>query len=1092
MRRGLLPALLALTVLFGLATEAVAQTTPVATVNSLVPDGVTEGSRVHMQVNLNPAAQNSNIFVNGTVSQSGDFLASNIVGSQQFEFPDNGTTIFLGYGPRSVNDTIDEPDGSVTLTINAGTGYTVGTPSSVTVVVKDNDPTVVSLARVGSGAVPAGGKVEFTVMLGRALVTGETIDVPLSIGGTGVITGDWSLAKKSGATNTGVALRDTGTATPKVRFEGAGAQTATLELAVTAGEGKTLAIALGADSDFDDSSLGTNVGGGADPHNTNNRFDVAIPPAPVCASSDLMEKAKRYYVSNASRAPHYGANWFRVLVAFGARVPEQWTRDSRRITPYTAAEARRSARVWSGWAPFVTALECLEVPTAPAAPVVSIAGGAGITEGGTARFTLTATPAPAGTVTVGVYVKHINIGLAGTQDHARSVVIGPDGTGTLEVATVNDLKQWPNGTIRAGLLPGKGYRVGAEPDDAASVRVANDDFPASTPTLSVSDATASESNRDCFSGYWPCMTFTVTLNRAPAAGKHVWFSWRTRESTPVSARGSSHPRDYYHRRGWVRFSPGDPLTKTFRVLLAKDSENEGAETFEFVIENPIGATIADGVGVGTITNSDPMPAAWLSRFGRTVAEQALDGIAGRMAAPRTPGVAGAVAGAALGAGAADVPALPAPSGFAHDAQGFGNIETPAHTLTLGEALRGSHFTATGAEDAGGGSLAVWGRAAQSRFDGREGTFSLDGETTTAMLGADYARGDWLLGLALMQSEGDGGYADRETGPQTCPEGMDATVCEGAVQAGDGDVEASLTAAIPYAALEASERLKLWGALGVGNGEVTLDPAMGGTLQSDLTWRMAAAGARSALLGAPDDDGLALALVSDALWARTSSEKTNDLAASDSDVTRLRLGLEGRWMHPLDGGGHFTPKLEAGMRHDGGDAETGFGVELGGGLAWSAPTLGLSLDIEGRTLLAHGDNDLEDRGFAASLAFDADPSTARGASFSLRQTLGGQAQGGLDALFGADPLDKRTGGEADSRWTAEAAYGLPAFGGRFTASPHAGVGLSTGARDYTLGWRLTPAADTNAPGLTLGVQATRRESTGVAPEHAIGVELGARW
>ena len=100
-----------------------------------------------------------------------------------------------------------------------------------------------------------------------------------------------------------------------------------------------------------------------------------------------------------------------------------------------------------------------------------------------------------------------------------------------------------------------------------------------------------------------------------------------------------------------------------------------------------------------------------------------------------------------------------------------------------------------------------------------------------------------------------------------------------------------------------------------------------------------------------------------------------------------------------------------MRHDGGDAETGFGVELGGGIVWTDPALGLSLDVSGRTLIAHGNDDLKDRGYAASLAFDPDPATQRGPSLSLRQEFGGQAQGGLDALFQPATLEDRTGSEA---------------------------------------------------------------------------------
>ena len=611
--------------------------------------------------------------------------------------------------------------------------------------------------------------------------------------------------------------------------------------------------------------------------------------------------------------------------------------------------------------------------------------------------------------------------------------------------------------------------------------------------------------------------FTVTLSEKVDWPVHVYYA--TRDSTPVSAVAG---QDYLAwKQSWrlrARFRPGQTETQ-IHVVLYNDSHDEDAETFEMVLSEPgvngpegVSVSIADAVAVGTITNSDPMPAAWLARFGRTTAEQALDGIAGRIAAQRSAGMEGTLAGRSLklvpGAqGPADATgAAPGTSSgndaLAHSAitgafgdDGFGHRATPAQALTMREALLGSHFTATGETDASGGSVAMWGRAAQSRFDGHEGSFSLDGEATTAMLGADYARGNWLVGTALMQSAGEGGYADTDVTPraasQTCPEGVEDVVCSGAVREGDGTVEASLTAAVPYAALEASERLKVWGAAGYGSGEVTLKPAMGGALESDITWTMAAAGARSALLRDPGEgSGLALALTSDALWARTSSEKTHELAASDSDVTRLRLGLEGSWRNALEGGGHFTPKLEAGMRHDGGDAETGFGVELGGGLAWSAPTLGLNLDVSGRTLLAHDDDDLKDRGFAASMAFDPDPASERGPSLSLGQSFGAQAQGGLDALFAVDPLEDRTGAEAQSRWTAEAAWGFAAFGGRFTGSPHAGLGLSTGTRDYTLGWRVAPAA--NGHDLSFGVRATRYESDAAAPTHGVGVELEARW
>ena len=636
--------------------------------------------------------------------------------------------------------------------------------------------------------------------------------------------------------------------------------------------------------------------------------------------------------------------------------------------------------------------------------------------------------------------------------------------------------------------------------------------PKPLPTLSVRDTTAPEGGK---------MTFTVDLSEPSTAP--VCFDAHTRDSTPVSATAR---HDYWPMR-WdtptdrLCILPGD-THKPLILHILNDAHDDPDETFELVISKATGATIDDAVGVGTITNADPLPAAYLSRFGRTVAEQALEGIAGRMAADRAPGMRGTLAGEALSfdpvsgqpaAGAADDGAAPALAeiarGFGAEALGPGGASDPfgyrlvldgprerSRTMGAREALLGSSFALTGERDGSGGSLAFWGRAGRGSFEGAErgdGTdIALDGTVTTAMLGADYARGDGLVGIALTQSTADGKYASE--GDLGCPEagGGARVLCDGAVRAGDGRVKASLTAAIPYAALQASERLNLWGALGYGTGEVTLETAMGGGYSADTDWTMAAVGLRGELLAPPaEGGGPALALTSDALWARTASEKTRDLAASEADVTRLGLGLEGSWHMALEGGGALVPKLEIGARHDGGDAETGSGLELGGGLNWTNPGIGLSFDLSGRALVAHENGDLKDRGISAALTLDPAPETKRGLSLSLRQDFGGRAEGGLDALFAPDPLEDRTGSEAESRWAVEAAYGLPAFGGRWTGSPHAGIGLATSERDYSLGWRLTPEA-ASAPDLSFGVRAMHRESEGTAPEHTLGFELDTRW
>ena len=69
--------------------------------------------------------------------------------------------------------------------------------------------------------------------------------------------------------------------------------------------------------------------------------------------------------------------------------------------------------------------------------------------------------------------------------------------------------------------------------------------------------------------------------------------------------------------------------------------------------------------------------------------------------------------------------------------------------------------------------------------------------------------------------------------------------------------------------------------------------------------------------------------------------------------------------------------------------------------------------------------------------------------------------------------------------------MPIFGGRFTGSPHVGLGLGTGARDYSVGWRLTPEGAA-APELSFGFKATRTESDTTEAEHTVGFEASVRF
>ena len=211
------------------------------------------------------------------------------------------------------------------------------------------------------------------------------------------------------------------------------------------------------------------------------------------------------------------------------------------------------------------------------------------------------------------------------------------------------------------------------------------------------------------------------------------------------------------------------------------------------------------------------------------------------------------------------------------------------------------------------------------------------------------------------------------------------------------------------------------------------------------------------------------------------------------MTRLRLGLDGSWRFALAGDAALTPSLDLGVRHDGGDAETGFGIDIGGGLAFADPKRGLTFDMTARTLVAHEESGFRERGLAAALSFDPRPSTERGLTMSLRQTLGAASTGGAAVLMGRETL---TGlGANDSggarRLELTAGYGIAMFDDRYTGTPELGVGLSDTDRDYRLGWRLGLGSN-GSTSLELSVEGRRSESANDEPRHVIGFRLTARF
>ena len=612
-------------------------------------------------------------------------------------------------------------------------------------------------------------------------------------------------------------------------------------------------------------------------------------------------------------------------------------------------------------------------------------------------------------------------------------------------------------------------------------------MPSDVRGVSIEDASADEQDGE--------IVFTVSLSKP--VQRYVYVDFETIDSG--SDKGTATPgADYRPQVTRLVIQPGEQAVEAGVALIA-DSVNDDGETVKVRLSN---ARQVDDGGVflkpvmiraaeatGTINNTGAIPQAWLARFGRTVADQVIDAVEGRMSAPRTPGLELSVAGQRIGGGPAPAPGgardteagLEALSDWLRSSvdedvnSGFASRAVTSHDLLTGSSLA---FTDGTSES---GVATLWGRGAVTGFDGREGTVSLDGNVVSALAGLDWTRGRTTAGLVVSHSRGDGAYSSPS----------DA-----------GRVESTLTGLYPWGRYALNDRLSLWGVAGYGTGELVLTPKEQAPIETDVDLRMAAAGLRGVLMEAPANDGFELAVTSDGLIVSTSSDEVGGsagrLAASEADVTRLRVGLEGAW-HGLDaGGGSFVPSFEIGVRQDGGDAETGLGVDAGVGLAWADPTRGVTAELRARGLLTHEEEGFRERGLAGTLAWDPNPASARGPALSLSQTAGSSASGGLEALFrpgragalGAADADR---GEPDRRHLeAKLGYGFALFDGRYTGTPVLGFGLSDTERETTLGWRLS---EVRRGGLAfaLDVEAAQQERAagGGEPGHRLALGLGWR-
>ena len=550
---------------------------PTPEVSVTAGSGITEGGDATFTVTASPAPA-ANLDVSVTVSQSGDYGAT--TGRRTVTIPTTGSvTLTVG----TTDDTTDETDGSVTATVNAGSGYTVSSSQgAATVAVSDNDaaPTPVVSVTAGSG-ITEGGDAAFTVTASPAPASNLAVSVTVSQSGDyGATTGQRTVTIPT----TGSVTLTVGT-TDDTTDETDGSVTAT----VNAGSGYTVSSSQGAAtvavSDNDDAptpevsvTAGSGITEGGDA-----TFTVTASPAPT-ANLDVSV--------TVSQSGDYGATTGRRTVTIpttGSVTLTVGTTDD--TTDETDGSVTATVNAGSGYtvsssqgAATVAVSDNDAAPT----PVVSVTAGSGITEGGDAAFTVTASPAPASNLAVSVTVSQS--GDYGATTGQRTVTVPTSGSVTLTVGTTDDDADETDGSVTATVNAGSGYTVSSS-QGAATVGVADNDDAAPEVEITVTVEAASAVEGDV-------LEFRVRLSEAST--EEIRIRWNTAPAYHL-LDDRAHMTDYQYTEGELVFAPG--VTElTAEVWLEQDDDEEPDEYF--VVEAYLPGTLYPPDAVGTMTIMD--------------------------------------------------------------------------------------------------------------------------------------------------------------------------------------------------------------------------------------------------------------------------------------------------------------------------------------------------------------------------------------------------------------------------------------------------------------------------------------------------------
>lgn len=132
-----------------------------------------------------------------------------------------------------------------------------------------------------------------------------------------------------------------------------------------------------------------------------------------------------------------------------------------------------------------------------------------------------------------------------------------------------------------------------------------------------------------------------------------------------------------------------------------------------------------------------------------------------------------------------------------------------------------------------------------------------------------------------------------------------------------------------------------------------------------SWLTSAGAAKAELVHSEAPNDFELALRADAFIARMNSAEIEERRELNTDASRVRLMLEGSTGLPL-GSGTLQPQARIGMRQDGGEVDSGFDMELGGGMTFMDRGGTLTIRVHGRKLVLHEESEYDEWGLGGAI------------------------------------------------------------------------------------------------------------------------------